>query len=248
MSDCPHCRTLSGENNRLMAELANAQAEILKQISQKGALRAQRTKQLNADAINASVMAVLRTWRSLCSPRSSIAVTGKNAEAVRVAFVNYVKGSPRQRRHMLYDCVRGAALRPYDEGYGRRTANPAGSHGKGATRRVTAAHIFASEDRIESFAGYWRFAQAQPIEWKERAWNAATAVEAQWQTLWFLDWTSNGDEHRRAREKDYGVADLDVPDSLHLFLDEGPQEPAEVQGPEVPTRLFVVPDPESEAA
>jgi hypothetical protein len=239
MSDCPHCRTFARENNKLMAELGEAQAEILKQIREKGALRAQRTKQLNADAINASVMAVLRMWRSLCSPRSSIAITGKNAEAVRVAFVNYVKGSPRQKRHMLYDAVHGAALRPYDEGYGHRTANPAGSHGQGAVRRVTTAHIFASEERIESFAGYWRFAQAQPYEWKWRAYGAARDL----QELWF--YLAMQELHHRPVESSLYVQEpaVDPETTTHLFLDEVVQESAapEVERP----RLFVVKDSEA---
>jgi hypothetical protein len=244
---CPTCRTFAEENNALHQEVAGLNAEILKHTREKIALRGMLTKQRRQEEISRHLMAVARMWRALCSPRASIAPTGKNVEHIRTAFVNYCKGDMRARRHLLYDCIKGAALRPYDEGFGQRTANPMGSKGQGATKRVTTAHIFASEERIESLAGYYRMVQAAPLEWLDKAWQAAGAVETHWQFMYF-------ELERRCRETGTfpatwrgrpldpvtGLyADEPTPDQpTHLFLDDAPQETPVVS--DEPRRLFVI--------
>ena len=229
MSDCPRCKTFAAENNSMAQEIAGLNAEILKITREKIALRGMLTRQRRQEDVSRHVMAVARMWRSLCSPRASIAPTGKNAENIRVAFVNYCKGDPDQRRHLLYDCVRGYALRPYDAGYGRRTANPAN-----AIRRVTTAYIFASEERIEQGAGYYRLVQAKPLEWKMAAWQQAIAVEALWRTIAVEEYR-HLDAAWRTRQP------LNAATAEHLLLDDGPQEPAQQPAARAePQRLFVI--------
>jgi hypothetical protein len=185
------------------------------------------TKQRRQEDISKHVMAVARMWRALCSPRASIAPTGKNVEQIRVAFINYCQGDTTQRRRLLYDCVRGYALRPYDAGYGRRTANPTN-----AVRRVTTAFIFASEERIEQGAGYYRLVQAKPLEWKRAAWHASIAVEALWRTI-AVEELQRMDGARRTPQP------LNAATAEHLLLDETPREPAEAPVAE-PGRVFVI--------
>jgi hypothetical protein len=117
---------------------------------------------------------------------------------------------------------------------------PAGSRGQGATRRVTTAHIFASEERIESLAGYYRMVQSKPEEWKWRAYAAARDL----QELWFY----------LAMQEDVGRPEasplyveppaVDPETTAHLFLDDRSQQPAAIPEPARPT-LFVI---EGEAA
>jgi hypothetical protein len=240
--NCPTCRTFAQENNALHQEIAGLNAEVLKQVRQKAALQGQLTKQRKAEDISRHVTAVLRVWRARCSPRASISPSGKNADHVRTALLHFTDPdlTMTQRRRLLYDCVHGAALRPYDDGYGRRTANPAGSRGQGATRRVTTAHIFASEERIESLAGYYRMVQSKPEKWKWRAYAAARDL----QELWFY----------LAMQEDVGRPEasplyveppaVDPETTAHLFLDDRSQQPAAIPEPARPT-LFVI---EGEAA
>ena len=232
MSDCPHCRTFALEANALHEEIAGLNAEILKKVRECAALRAMLTKQRRQEDVSKHVMAVARMWKTLCSPRASIAPSGKNAENIRVAFINYCHGDPAQRRRLLYDCVRGYALRPYDAGFGRRTANPAGVDDKGAVRRVTTAYIFASEERIEQGASYYRLVQAKPLEWKMAAWNAAMGVEALWRTI-ALEESQRLDAAWRTRQP------LNAATPEHLLLDETPAQVAPAPVAE-PGRLFVI--------
>jgi hypothetical protein len=229
MSECSHCRTFALEANKMHAEIAGLNAEILKQVREKAALRGQLTKQRKAEEISRHVMAVLRMWNALCaSHRAAISPTGKNADHVRTALLHYTNPDHTitQRRRLLYDCVRGAALRPYDAGYGHRTANPAG-----ATRRVTTAHIFASEERIEALAGYYRMVNAKPLEFKLKVWDAAMANEALWRDLAMQEMTGTPEEWRIPEPAEPAVP-------THLFLDDGPQQPA-LPEPSRP-QLFVI--------
>jgi hypothetical protein len=228
--NCPHCRTFAAEAEQLHREIVGYQAEILKKVRENAALRGQLTKQRRQEDVSRHVMAVLRVWRSRCSPRASIAPSGKNADHVRTALLHYTnpEHSMAQRRRLLYDAVRGAALRPYDAGYGRRTANAANG-----VRRVTTEHIFASESRIEALAGYYRMAQAQPLEWKMKVWEAAEATAALWRDLAMQEMTRTPDSWRIPEPANPDHAEF-------LFLDERPQEPVVVPVPEEPRRLFVI--------
>ena len=227
MSDCPHCKTFALEANNLHAEIAGLNAEILKHTREKIALRAMLTKQRRQEDISRHVMAVARMWKALCSPRASIAPTGKNAENIRVAFINYTKGDTTQRRRILYDCVRGYALRPYDIGYGRRAA----ANQPGAVRRVTTAYIFASEERIEQGAAYFRLVQAKPAHWKMNAWQAAIAVEAMWRSIALEEFNGTPAPLRTVQPPNPDPA-------AHLLLDDASQQQpaAPVQAP----TLFVI--------
>lgn len=229
MTDCPHCRTFAQENNILHEEIVGLQAEVLKQMREKAALRGQLTKQRKQEDVSRHVMAVLRMWNALCtSHRGSIQPSGKNADNVRTALLHYVSGDMRQRRRMLYDAIRGAALRPYDAGYGERTANPAGHK-----RRTTTEHIFASETRIETLAGYYRMVQAKPLEKKQKVWQAVMDMEALWRSIAV-------DELVGMREEWRTPEPAAPAEPLHLFLDENMQEPAEVAEPEIRPKLFVI--------
>jgi hypothetical protein len=230
MSDlCPHCRTFAQENEKLVNEVSGLLDTTRSQARTIAALRGQLTKQRNQEILARHVTAILRTWRHWCCKTANISLTTKNAEHVRVAFLNYAEGDHQHRRHLLCDAARGAGLRPYDEGYGKRTANPA----KGV-RRVTTEHIFASEARIEAFAGYYRYVRAQPEEWVQKVYEAARET----QDLWFY-LVMQERAHRPAQSPLYVAPPERVDEALHLFV-ELPQGPAqELPEPSRP-QLFII--------
>jgi hypothetical protein len=247
MSDCPHCRELerkveflSDLCNKKDAEIVGMQHEKLKDTREKIALRGALTKQRKQGDISRHVMAVAKMWRHWCAPRASISPSGKNVEQIRTAFIHFTDSqlSLTQRRRLLYDAVRGYALRPYDAGYGERWAAPT-KNGVACVRRVTTAYIFASEERIEQGAGYWRFVHAQPRAWKLAAWKAACGVENLWLQVCF--------------QEDRGVTRDSSPDfieppqvdpAVHLLLDERPEPVEKKPGPARPQLRLI----EGEAA
>jgi len=163
---------MAAENAALCHEVSEMQRETLRLLHEKAALKGQPERKRRQAQMDSDVRAVLRFWQRQLSPRSSIDLEGKRADVVRKALRSLTHGTRSERRHTCIEAIAGVALRPYDAGYGKRTADPA----KGK-KRVSVEHIFASEERIEAYAELYRDTLRRPREWNLMAWQAASQVQ-----------------------------------------------------------------------
>lgn len=242
--NCPGCRTFAEENGRQHLEIVGYQAEILHLVREKNALKRELANARQSEPLARDITAILKLWRALCSTkRSSIELDGDRAKVVRAALKSKVTGTPKEKRRMCMDAVRGLALRPYVVNAQRKGT------GKPEQRYAKIEHALGDEGRIEDHAGFYRMAQAKPLDWKFEAYSRAGDVEAHYRDLWM----SAAYDEKLKRTRDRLRADQEAVETLAAktgFTVE--QLGAAIEGRPVPSadkpRLFVVPDPESEAA
>jgi hypothetical protein len=234
--NCPHCRGYAVEADRLTKLVSALTTENHEIILEKNALKGQITRLENSAPVVEDIGFLLDLWLELCAtPRqrkiAAINVEGPRGKIARAALKTMTSGKREVRRERCADAIRGKCLRPYWS-FGQWFA----SDGPKRIWKNDVEHALGSERLLEEHAGYWEFVQSKPLEWRERAWQAASLVEAHYQSLYFDLWLSP--ENVASRE---GLVEPGLSVLPGTFV-EIPQVP------EKRPRLFVVPNPESEEA
>jgi hypothetical protein len=244
MSDgCPHCRRLAEENAQLAEKYTQARelnlaltTEHHEVLLEKSALKGKLAKVEQSSVTAEDIGYLLDLWLDLCAtPRqraiASIAIDGTRGKIARAALKSLTKGRREQRRDRCADAIRGKSLRPYLS-FGQWYP----ADGKGRVWANDVEHALGSEKRIEEHAAFWEHVQSKPVEWRERQWQQAALVEQHYQSVYFDLWLNPE-----------AVADREA--LVEPGLSVLPGTSVEIPQPkEKRPRLFVVPDPESEAA
>jgi hypothetical protein len=166
-STCPHCEELQFKYAALDEERCGLILTVRKVSAEVVALRREANPP-EASELDKDIRFVLTRWRRLCGhPKAKCPVDGKAWKAVKRALVSW-----EYTMMEVLEAVEGAALAPYDAGYGRRKVT-----GTPRERKDDLGYVLRDETNIAKFRDIAQRARKATVDQLLQAQQAAAAAD-----------------------------------------------------------------------